>query len=201
MRIISSFKDYYDIYDPDQEPLYIREEKEEEISYRDCPVDFLPTIENLNSIVVSFCGKLYPYYLYPKYLNRYSSILLGEIEDYIRNTKDADIIRKALNNHFKNNHTISLDLHRKHNSPILSWHRAWRNQIIQTINPNLGRIGFQKLVDPYTAHQEIEMFLSSTLATEKNPIPKRTQELIRDAHGFDKNSFRNTKPDRRKRKQ
>ena len=198
MRIISSFKDYYDIYDPDQEPLYIRETKEKIISHRECPIVFLPEINNAEEIVVSFCGKLYPYYLkFVGYPARYSSILPAEATKF---TND-DRWYKAFTNYFKNQHIISLDWHRRYNSPIISWYKNYNNQIIQQVNPSLKEYGFQRLIDPYTAHQEIEMFLSSTLATEKNPIPKRTQELIRDAHSFDKNSFRNTKPDRRKRKQ
>jgi hypothetical protein len=38
------------------------------------------------------------------------------------------------------------------------------------------------------------------MALQRDLVPARTDELIRDAHGFDNRSFRNTKPDRRSRK-
>lgn len=69
------------------------------------------------------------------------------------------------------------------------------------INPALRAFDFAKIVDPFQCYQEIDMCLGSALAQQLDPIPERTPDLIRDAHGFDKDSFRNTKPDRRKRKQ
>ena len=69
------------------------------------------------------------------------------------------------------------------------------------LNPALRAFDFAKIVDPFQCYQEIDMCLGSALAQQLDPVPERTPDLIRDAHGFDKDSFRNTKPDRRKRKQ
>jgi len=67
-------------------------------------------------------------------------------------------------------------------------------------NPNLADFGLYRRIDAYTIAQEIEVYMNNELAVQRDPIPKRTDELIRDAHGFDKHSFRNTQPDRRARK-
>jgi len=63
-------------------------------------------------------------------------------------------------------------------------------------NPNLGNLGIFRLfgLDPFQVAQEIEVYLGNELATQRDPIPARTDELIRDAHGFDKHSFRNSAP-------
>jgi hypothetical protein len=68
-------------------------------------------------------------------------------------------------------------------------------------NPNLKALGCAKLFTSADLAQRIETYLGNEMAKEHNPVPVRTQVLIRDAHGFDNVSFKNTKPDRRARKQ
>ena len=70
------------------------------------------------------------------------------------------------------------------------------------INPFLKDLYFAKIIDPYTAYQEIDMYLGNNLANQADPIPERTDDLIAHAHGFNDISFKNlpTKKNKRKKK-
>lgn len=59
-----------------------------------------------------------------------------------------------------------------------------------TINPRLNTISFQKVVGPYQAFQELEMFIGSTLAKQTDPEVHISDELRAESHGFNKWSFR-----------
>lgn len=60
-----------------------------------------------------------------------------------------------------------------------------------TTNCNLAEYGFQRIVDPFTAFQEISMFFNSTLTNLKTPImPVGSDKVISESKGFDKWSFR-----------
>lgn len=58
----------------------------------------------------------------------------------------------------------------------------------------LGAIGFQSAIDPYTAFQELSMWVGGTLATNGPHTVTITDNNIKIAkHGFDKFSFRKPK--------
>jgi hypothetical protein len=119
------------------------------------------------------------------------------------------------------------DLFREHNTPIfwLNFEQAnnrrssfystfWRwgknkadfkdnvsnfkDEVIFHKNYKLIDAGFAKVLDAASAYQEIEMYFSNNLAQQIDPVPERTQELIRDQHGFDKYSFKQVAPGERK---
>lgn len=97
------------------------------------------------------------------------------------------------------------DLHRRLDTPIFSLSSA--RSTVLSVNPCLSPRGMYDVSytslfgDPRAVYQEIEMYLGTHLAQQVDPIPARTDDLIRDAHGFDKLSFRHGRPDRRARKQ
>ena len=95
----------------------------------------------------------------------------------------------------RNKMVIPDETHRYWKTPII----AWNNEYV--INPCLKELGFQKIVDPYTAFQEIDMYLGNNMADQFDPTLGRTDNEIRDSHGMDKWSFRNPAPGRKKRKQ
>lgn len=68
------------------------------------------------------------------------------------------------------------------------------------INPCLKEYKLQSIFDPYTAHQEVDMFLNNVLLNIENNDIKRTDDLIRDSKGMDKFSFKQCGPKERKRK-
>lgn len=60
-----------------------------------------------------------------------------------------------------------------------------------TKNVCLKDFGFQKIVDPFTAFQEISMFFNSTLTNLKTPVmPVGDDKVLAASKGFDKWSFR-----------
>jgi hypothetical protein len=59
------------------------------------------------------------------------------------------------------------------------------------INPCLKDYQFHKIVDPYTAFQELQMYISGVLSTgDKNPQKPISDELKAQSKGFDEWSFR-----------
>ena len=60
-----------------------------------------------------------------------------------------------------------------------------------TKNPILKDYDFQKIVDPYTAFQEIQMYISGVLSTgDKNPQWPISDKLKAESKGFNDLSFR-----------
>ena len=58
-------------------------------------------------------------------------------------------------------------------------------------DPILKNCGFQSIVDPFTAYQEIDMFLGNDLAGQHDPImPVGGDLIVRDSKGFDEWSFK-----------
>src|SRR5690606_32664332 len=84
-------------------------------------------------------------------------------------------------------------LHLEHKTPILLIKREYRQSNVDIIeNPKLADINFFKVMDAYTAFQEIDMYLNGPLcdASKKEPWPISDVEKA-VAHGFDKKwSFR-----------
>jgi hypothetical protein len=58
------------------------------------------------------------------------------------------------------------------------------------LNPQLKKIDFQKVIDPYTAFQELSMFICNILGVGENPTVEVSDQSKIEGHGFDKKSFR-----------
>lgn len=66
-----------------------------------------------------------------------------------------------------------------------------RRRFVQvTCSPVLKDIEFYRVVDCYTAFQEIEMFIGGVLGTCNDPAPRFSDKVMRDSKGFDKWSFK-----------
>lgn len=62
------------------------------------------------------------------------------------------------------------------------------------VNPCLRDRGFARRVDPYAAWQELSLFLGNTLLLDAPPPPRPVDDALKaHAHGFDGQSFRNTR--------
>lgn len=59
-----------------------------------------------------------------------------------------------------------------------------------TRNPRLSAIGFQRVVDPYSARQAVETYLGNELAKQVDPPQLISDEDLRDMKGFDDRSFK-----------
>lgn len=134
---------------------------------------------------VAFCGKLYPFYS----LSRYTLSKLfdkvawtfEEVADHLKNNgsngyldykklvnRDTmyDLGRKSWEYYKKNKKTLTVsdEVHRFFNSPIIlvTKHNVYTN-------PKLKEINFGKMIDPYTAYQEIDMYIGNILTDVESP--------------------------------
>lgn len=210
MRIISSFRDYYDIATQDNsgEIIYVREERT--IDKKEIPktlislAEKIPVINGISRGIIGFCGELYPFfagrsggepldpYVYLFDFASISKILAQAIKDrrwwsfpgteFSKKTWNEclHIMHRAGGSYF----FLQLD------TPVFRLDYNLHDSSTLTINPRLNKIGFQRVKNPYDAYQEIEMYLSNDLAKQKDNIPTIPDELKAQAHGFDHWSFR-----------
>lgn len=64
-------------------------------------------------------------------------------------------------------------------------------------NAPMSGVAFYKVLDPYTAFQELDMFIGGIMSREENPMAGISDEDLRDKKGFDKMSFK-TPPTKRR---
>ncbi len=77
----------------------------------------------------------------------------------------------------------------KHPIFVMSQVHSW----VFTWNAELRNFDFQKIVEPYTAFQELSMWVGAQARPER-PIVEISDEVRLEAHGFDKKfSFRKPK--------
>ena len=86
----------------------------------------------------------------------------------------------------------------KHSTPVF-WvpmvRRGWSDNITYekkhyVINPVLSEFEFYKVLDPYTAYQEIDMFIGGVLANVENNMIEVDEQHRLTGHGYDQDSFR-----------
>lgn len=67
-----------------------------------------------------------------------------------------------------------------------------RQATVFAVNPfTLKKLGFAKAVDPYTAFQELSMWIGGVLGGTSPEMVKITDDkVLAESHGFDKESFR-----------
>ena len=88
----------------------------------------------------------------------------------------------------------------KYNTPIflvtVGDHHNERKHIFEkkwkvTVNPDLSDYPLHRIFDPYTACQELAMYLGNELAnTKTRPMPVGSDKIIAQSKGFDEWSFR-----------
>ncbi|MCK5613350.1 hypothetical protein KAR91_66385 [Candidatus Pacearchaeota archaeon] len=109
----------------------------------------------------------------------------------------------------KYNHQITTDIFITIKSPIFllkysrdEWSSVSGRSFISMIivNPRLADYKIQSIIDPFTAYQEVDMYLGNELVGNFEPMPNFGDELKRDAHGMDNWSFKQQGPKKRKQK-
>lgn len=92
-----------------------------------------------------------------------------------------------------------LEQHQQYNCPIFALYgpksdftqEGFRKEHLFLVgNPCLKDDNFYKFVDPYTAFQEISMFIGGVLSTAGNDMVQLTDADLHAKHGYDKWSFR-----------
>lgn len=207
MRIESDFHDYYDSLQsltPGDPDVWHREmddiQLERTKGIKELPycldVKIGKNSYKIDTFVVLFCGKLClgvgysadygnTYYAYGK--ENIIAALGEEVFNKLFKGSFSTFSWKQLEEHFTEQECLKY--HLKYNSPIILIERS-SYQTILRINPQLKKWHFQKVVDPYTAFQEIDMFRNSALKANERPMVSISDKDKIHKHGFDKWSFR-----------
>jgi hypothetical protein len=238
MKIISSFKDYYDNcqgYGFDPKLIYIRKTEHIVISPDSelmkifsgirKKISLMPYISSpiISRGLVGFCGKLYPFWEYNGIFYYDPNKMQRALIDFTSSSDHNDRVdaRKALRILNKERRLYTPwdieeftiegltkflhSLNRKIDDTV-HIHIKAPSFVIQLqlgaltliVNPNLKEYNFPTQVDPYTAYQEISMYLGNNLAEQMDPLVKISDKLKAESKGFDKWSFRKHKDDNKK---
>lgn len=248
MKIVSDFKDFYDIgmsLGHDHELLYVR--KREELpntynfeSYR-LNSSFGRTFKNISSsnYTVGFCGKVYPVLYIVSYkdacFHKWNS--MDDIVKYRKNIKYPNAFcfnAKDVDEFLEKNLNKDDWEHYLGKGDVSKWHRRYRKGSIQAdvaaffdrceggrdmykhvfeelkvpiffvdshnqvgsgwrnmiVNPCLRDVEFARVIDPYTAYQELTAYLSN-IAKPEPYVPVPSDKDMVEIKGFDKKwSFR-----------
>ncbi len=200
MRIVSKFRDYYDSviqYGTDDEITYIRE-----TTYQDGFFPSYSPFDRESGLLIGFAGKVYPIVWHAGNTIQ-PSCLYKTIYEWHEHVIDMEKSKKYwqqkiskydLNrdvNHY--NELIAGDY-----STLFSRAPIWmtegncyggRYMNRLTLNPCLRGFDFAKILDPYTAFQNLRMWLSAQAHPEP-PIPHIDDKTMAEAKGFNKWSFR-----------
>lgn len=151
-----------------------------EIGYLDNKTEFIYDQDRIKTL---FCDDLF------LMKNKTTTSLIDELFKRIANYNDLTIFRKYKASSF----SISLCYY---NSRKYSFQNRNKSELI--INPLLQKMKFQTIFEPFTAFQEIEMFLGGVIGSNENNIIEIEDKYRIESHGFDKWSFRNPNPPKRK---
>jgi hypothetical protein len=226
VRIISKFYDYYDgagwFSDT---PVYIRKTKEVNLTQpiNEVKKTLVEVFKILNTMprahwsgdvqgVIAFCGKAYPFwwcidqFFYDtQYMENHCKKRLqrflgakGILNDlrrrgYFTNSLTHNVWARFIR---ETNFDISPESFRFVNAPIFLITKSEKIYV----NPMLRSYNFASQIDPYTAYQNIERYLSNELTIQMDPDVERSDELVRDSKGFNDWSFRRHKEESKKNK-
>jgi len=222
MKIYSKFHDYYDgvqPYDSSSQIIY----KRHQISVENFPfqdID-LPYVRHTNAWQerylcgkILFCGRAYSFWRVeekccysPKevisQLRRVSPQLNYDIDIISGKTPSKrwyELSPKTWKSYLaETNLNPGNEIHIKYDCPVMVYlEGGWEGKNELILNPRLSEYKFQKIMDPFTCYQEIEMFLGNDLAKQIDPNIHISDELKAQSKGFDKWSFRRP-PQKKKR--
>ncbi len=193
---------------------------------KDIPLPHIAGIGNY-VFLFGFCGKLYviyedsnrnmgwpnndicndvskPYLDIPKFTEAYFKSTGVKIDTSYKWYLKLPFTTEGLNAWYQefDNKKLLEELFLNLGSPIFVVKSAYTYGNMQsfelTANPKLLEYNIQRIFNPWITFQEIEMYLTNTLATNRQKIPKFSDKLKRDAHGFNNLSFKQVGPKRRK---
>ncbi len=167
---------------------------------------------NHSTFIVGFCGKLYiGWKLFYKERRR----LDNNVETFFHTLYDFDYVKEhvsttkwhedLIQNVKRVNQYDAIEIFRKYNTPIFLYDKNPQNNDNTSyhyvrkpkfyINPILNDYEFYKVVDSFSAFQEIQMFLSGVLGKgeDENKNIIVDDKIKIQQHGFDKFSFRKDK--------
>lgn len=99
---------------------------------------------------------------------------------------------------------ISNDILHELKAPVVSipykTHRYHGAKSTWEINPCLKDLDFAKAVDPFTAFQELSMYIGGVLGVNKDGADITDDKMLRDKRGFNKHSFRMDSPGKKRKR-
>lgn len=218
--------DYYDtslayISEPDKSCIYDRKTysnkfKHKTLNVRPAQRIFIDGNKHIyiEQHILLFCGETIPlisisfgrggvenYFYSIKEVIEFCKIHNVHLENGIRYHLFGPIFSlNSLNNYFEKNKLLYPEIFREYKSPCLLVSYTSHYELTITVNPILKNLRFSSLYPATEAFQKIYMFIANSLCnvTEKNePI---SDIIKRDQKGFDKNSFKTMKGDKKPRK-
>ena len=214
MRIISDFHDYYDIgmqngIDP-QLP-YRRFRQEEPLSSR-INTDY--SLFSANSmhrcLCIGFAGQLYPCIKLSDHGTTSFCFDVNQIDDSVfielaKRNWEREIVRKEGLQSVAKHKKRTVARFFEHMFNTIGWflplfeqfktaifvHKSGSNTII--LNERLNLYGFQKVLPPMEAFQELAMYVGARLTKPVIQEPPLSDKVKAEIHGFDKYSFRKGK--------
>ena len=204
MRIVDKRKDYYDIslaYGSDNSIVYVRKQKELKIT------DKTYYLRDSEWLHIGFCGKVYSAFISPigksicYSINDLDAIYSGDSVTKQEKQRYFDNMgftyyygnRASIKRYFEDAEIKKITqkryehLFKEHNCPIFV---VDSNQNSIIINCLLRPYEFYRVTDPYTAFQEISMYVGGVLLSPTNPVPDIPDKIMRDIKGFDEWSFK-----------
>lgn len=220
MLIVSDFKDYYDsvqnlgvdkscVFNRKTVKLNIKKKSYFLNKVADLPF-VVPHTQHINNIeyhifVVGFCGKIY--YGYYWWDAKESKRKISYDLEWLEREKDkkgkrnwyfswdsslrAADMRKIEEKDFS-------EMFFKHKSPIFLYVNDPVNRDYLYLNTELKDFEFYKIKDTYSAYQDIYSYLSGVLGNTEKPTIEVSEKDKVTSKGFDKWSFRNPDPPKRK---
>jgi hypothetical protein len=165
--------------------------------------------------ILGFCGKLYPLYIINNE-NVFATIpkMMVYVSQKVSSSgpRASSIMKKIITAFYKVNNyngqsdytrTLSFssyvmklnkpELFFRFNAPIFQYY-CFEKAYGVIINPQLKDTGFSSLMDPWTAFQELSMFVGGVLCQPKDVPQIIDDKVLRDSKGFDDMSFKTVSP-------
>jgi len=161
-------------------------------------------------IIISFCAELYTYlyridyttlnhdYIYfptfESFLKDFDSMKLRDKSDRYWSTSSIEKVKRFYNKELKQ-HKYDYEVRPiPSKETLIDLHREFKTPIIDIANsrkdPILKNIRFASLVDPYTAFQELSMFITNTLGIGEPETIEIEDKYKIVKHGFNDKSFK-----------
>ena len=164
--------------------------------------------------IIGFCGELYPvisfktkdvretmkacFYNFEQVAEFYLENKLDDDPrnlkyDYRRWTRNSSKSRLNEYHNFFARQEINqgvIDLFEKFQTPVFILRHKDKSDLEIEMNPMLRNYNFQKIKDPFSAHQELYQFISAKLHQPERPMVQISDKDKIYKHGFDKFSFR-----------
>lgn len=187
MRIIDS-QDRFDYYDCIQKTIFDKEV----IYHRDYSVvNGKNTRRYDDFFVLKFCNKIYTFALFNDVYYHTFESYEKVYNEYYGNRYGRYSARWLQHRHIRKDFTLDYSQYitkYDENPMILISINSGKVEY----NPLIKKYGFEKIIDPYTAFQEIYMFLAAKAKPEKI-VPEMSNLDKAFSKGFDKYSFRKDK--------